>query len=278
MDRLEIFKSIAAEVNRGDIVFPTNVEASLKLQRILDDPDCHIDTAAKLIMADPLLSARTVAIANSAAYRRSTNEITHVRLAVNRLGFRTLKAMLAAVIVRQLNSKVTDPVLKAKADRLWEHSAHVSSLAQVIAKQVTRVDPETAMFAGIVHEIGGFYLISRAEEFPGLLDGEPEIWIEYGERMIGRGIMRQLNIPESVMNAVEAMWHGVCAFPPESLGDTLILANDIAPVLSPLHDVDREYNKRFARRLNFDTEDSSFQIIMEEQEEQIDTLATALMM
>ncbi|MBC3918312.1 HDOD domain-containing protein [Undibacterium sp. CY18W] len=278
MDKLEIFKTIAAEVNRGDLVFPTSVDSSLRLQKALDDPDCHVDAAAKMIAADPLLSARTVALANSVAYNRSGNEVTNVRLAVNRLGFRTLKAMLASVIVRQLNSQVKDPALKAKAAQLWEHSAHVSSLAQVIAKQVTKVDPETAIFAGIVHEVGGFYLISRAEEFPGLLDGEPATWIEYGERLIGRGIMRRLGIPESVMQAVEALWHGVCAFPPESLGDTLILANDIAPVLSPLHNNEGDKIARFSRRINFEFEDGNFQDVMSDSEEQIDSLTAALML
>ncbi|MFZ6770609.1 HDOD domain-containing protein [Undibacterium sp. Di26W] len=278
MDKLEIFKTIAAEVNRGDLVFPTSVDSSLRLQKALDDPDCHVDAAAKMIAADPLLSARTVALANSVAYNRSGNEVTNVRLAVNRLGFRTLKAMLASVIVRQLNSQVKDPALKAKAAQLWEHSAHVSSLAQVIARQVTKVDPETAIFAGIVHEVGGFYLISRAEEFPGLLDGEPATWIEYGERLIGRGIMRRLSIPESVMQAVEALWHGVCSFPPESLGDTLILANDIAPVLSPLHNSEGDKIARFSRRINFEFEDGNFQDVMSDSEEQIDSLTAALML
>jgi hypothetical protein len=31
---------------------------------------------------------------------------------------------------------------------------------------VTGVNEDTALFAGIVHEVGGFYLLSRAEEFP----------------------------------------------------------------------------------------------------------------
>lgn len=235
MDRLEAFKSIAAQAGRGELTFPTNVDATLKLQRALNDPDMHVDGAAKLVQAEPLLAARTVAIANSAAYNRSGNSITNVRGAVQRVGFRTLNALAAAVIVRQLGSKITDPVLRAKADQLWQHTAHVAALAQVIARRVTKVDPETAMFAGIVHEVGGFYLLSRAAEFPGLLDGEPDEWIEYGEVAIGRGVLAKLGVPVAVMEAIEAMWDGLRALPPETLGDTLLLANDLAPLTSPLH-------------------------------------------
>jgi HD-like signal output (HDOD) protein len=234
VDRTELLKRIAAEAARGELSFPTHVDATLKLQRALAEPDCHIDDATRLVQTEPLLAARTVAIANSAAYNRFGNDVTSVKAAVQRVGFRTLGALAAAVIVRQLAGGITDPALRAKADALWQHSAHVAALAQVIARHVSRVDPETAMFAGIVHEVGGFYLLSRAAEFPDLLDGGADEWIEHGEAAIGRGVLRKLGVPVPVMGAIEALWNGMRALPPETLGDTLLLANDLCPVPSPL--------------------------------------------
>eukprot|EP01034_Spumella_vulgaris_P041558 gene41558-51477_t len=235
MDRLDAFKQIAAQASRGDLAFPTNVNASIRLQEALSDPDCHVEAAAKLIQADPLLAARTVAIANSVAYNRSGTEISSVRSAVQRLGVRTLQSLVAALIVRQLGSKITDPTLKAMSAQLWEHTAHVAALAQVIARRVTHVDPDTALFTGIIHEVGAFYMLSQADAHPGIMQGEPEDWVEHGEMAIGRGVLRKLVVPEAVMASVEAMWEGMRALPPENLGDTLLLANDLAPVPSPMH-------------------------------------------
>jgi hypothetical protein len=234
MDRIDALKSIAAQAGRGDLHFPTHVDATLKLQRALAAPDCHIDEAARLVQTEPLLAARTVAIANSAAYSRFGNDVTNVKAAVQRVGFRTLGALAAAVIVRQLAGEIVDPQLRAKADQLWLHSAHVAALAQVIARRVSHVDAETAMFAGIVHEVGGFYMLSRVAEFPGLADGDAEDWLEYGETAIGRGVLLKLGVPAPVMGAIEALWNGMRALPPETLGDTLLLANDLAPIASPL--------------------------------------------
>jgi hypothetical protein len=234
MHRIDALKTIAAQAGRGELHFPTHVDATLKLQRALGAPDCHIDEAARLVQSEPLLAARTVAIANSAAYNRSGSDITNVKAAVQRVGFRTLGALVAAVIVRQLASEITDPQLRAKADQLWLHSAHVAALAQVIARRVSHVDPETAMFAGIVHEVGGFYMLSRAAEFPGLVDGDADDWLEHGETPIGRGVLLKLGVPAPVMGAIEALWNGMRALPPETLGDTLLLANDLAPIASPL--------------------------------------------
>jgi HD-like signal output (HDOD) protein len=276
MDRLETFKSIAAQAGRGELAFPTNVNATLKLQRALNDPDCSAEAAAKLVQAEPLLAARTVSIANSVTYNRSGNEVTNVRFAVQRVGFRTLNSLAAAVIVRQLDSKITDPKLRAMANQLWQHSAHVAALAQVIARRVTHLDPETAMFAGIVHEVGGFYLLSRAQEFPGLLDGEPEEWIEHGETEIGRGVLRKLDVPAAVMEAIEAMWGGMRALPPETLGDTLLLANDLAVPPSPLHVRAGATGTQSAATIDFVIGDGTLASILQESADEVRNMAALL--
>jgi HD-like signal output (HDOD) protein len=276
MNRLEAFKSIADQASRGELAFPTIVDATVKLQQALNSPDCHTDMAARLVQAEPLLAARTVAIANSVAYNRSGDEITHVRAAVQRVGFRTLNALTAAVIVRQLGSQITDPALRARADQLWQHTTHVAALARVIARRVTHIDPETAMFAGIVHEVGGFYLLARAEEFPGILDGDPEEWIGHGEIEIGRGVLRKLGVPTPVMEAIEAMWDGLRALPPETLGDTLLLANDLAPINSSLHARPGATTRQAAATIDFVIGDGTLNSILEESSEEVRSLTAAL--
>ena len=277
MDRLSALKSIAAESGRGELSFPTSVNATLTLQRALGEPDFHIDEAARLVQAEPLLAARTVAIANSVAYNRSGNDVTNVRAAVQRVGFRTLGALAASVIVRQLASEISDPGLRAKADALWIHSAHVAALAQVIARRVSFVDPETAMFAGIVHEVGGFYLLSRAEAYPGLLDGGADEWIEHGEVAIGRGVLLKLGVPVAVMGAIEALWNGMRALPPETLGDTLLLANDLAPVASPLLERPGATTPESAATIDFTIGAGTLAQVLEESAEEVKSLTAALM-
>ncbi|MES2259801.1 MAG: HDOD domain-containing protein [Pseudomonadota bacterium] len=278
MDRLHAFKHIAAQASRGELAFPTNVSASLKLQQALGDPDCHTEAAARLVQADPLLAARTVAIANSVAYNRSGSEISSVRSAVQRLGVRTLQSLVATLIVRQLGSQSADPAVQAKSARLWEHTAHVAALAQVIARRVTHVDPDTALFAGIVHEVGGFYMLSRAGEFPAMLEGEPEDWLEYGEIDIGRGVLTKLGVPEAVLHSVEAMWQGMRALPPETLGDTLLLANDLAPVDSPLHQRAGATTAQAARTIDFAVGDGTLDDILRESADEVHSLYAVLML
>ena len=278
MDRLDAFKHIAAQASRGDLAFPTNVNASIRLQEALSDPNCHVEAAAKLIQADPLLAARTVAIANSVAYNRSGTEISSVRSAVQRLGVRTLQSLVAALIVRQLGSKITDPTLQAMSAQLWEHTAHVAALAQVIARRVTHVDPDTALFTGIIHEVGAFYMLAQADAYPGIMQGEPEDWVEHGEMQIGRGVLRKLVVPEAVMASVEAMWEGLRALPPENLGDTLLLANDLAPVPSPMHQRPGATTVAGARTIDFAIGEGTLDDILRESANDVKSLFAVLML
>jgi hypothetical protein len=234
MNKLEAFGHIAALAIRGDLVFPTSVNAALRVQLALEDPETPIDEAIRLVLAEPQLAARTVALANSAMFNRSGNTITNVRAAITRVGYHNLYALAAAMVVRQFGSKIIDPAVRAKAEQLWQHSVYVACLARIIAREVTEVNGDTALFAGIVHEVGGFYLLSRADEFPGLLDPDPDNWQPASEEIITREVMTKLAIPEEVSTAIEGLRDGFLGVPPESLLDTLLLANHFAPVASPL--------------------------------------------
>ncbi|WGG52435.1 HDOD domain-containing protein [Rugamonas sp. DEMB1] len=241
MNKLEAFGHIAALAIRGELVFPTSVNAALRVQLALDDPDCPIDKAISLVLAEPLLAARTVAIANSAMFNRAgAPAITNVRGAIMRIGYQNLFALAAAMVVRQFGSKIVDPGVRAKAEQLWDHTIHVAALARIIARQVTNINPDTALFAAIVHEVGGFYLLSRADEFPGLLEEDPENWQPASEEIILREVMAKLCIPDEVAQAIEGLRDSFLSIPPDNLLDTLLLANHLAPVTSPLQSAPRE--------------------------------------
>lgn len=238
MDKRAIFREIASDVAQGDLVFPTGAQLALRLRQALDDPDCTVEAAARLIKAEPLLAAQVIALANSVVYNRSGREIADVESAVMRMGFNVVRLLAMALVTRQLAGMSDDLKQRELVNKLWEHTAHVASLAQVIARHVTLQNPETAMFAGIVHEIGGFYMLSRAADFPGLLEGDFTEWLEEGETEVGRAVLQKLSVPEAVAVEMEVFRDGFLAMPPETLADTLLLAEELTPVPSPLHYLD----------------------------------------
>ncbi len=250
MDKRDILRTLAVEVGQSDPYFQTHAAVTLRVRNALDDPDITVAKIAQFIQAEPVLAARMVAVANSVAFRGAFGKaIADVRSAVMRLGFRNVRALATAFLVRQVGESagVGHPQMQRMAAQLWEHTAHVTALAHMLARHVTHLDPEAALFAGIVHEVGGFYLLSRASDYPDLFAGDPMDWNEEDvlelQTELDRAVLEALTIPQAAMDAMEAFWLGFLAMPPRTLGDTLLLAEELAPVASPFHEVNGSLKK-----------------------------------
>jgi len=276
MDVRAALDAIAADAARGDIVFPTHTDIALRVRRLLDDPDCAIDALGKLVSAEPLLSARVLGIANSIAYNPGGRSITDLKNAISRLGFATLRALAAAVIVRQMKELSSTVEQRALATKLWEHTAHVAALARVIARRVTRQNPDAAFFAGIVHEVGSFYPIARASHFPGLLEADLEAWHGDGEASVGRTVLAALEVPANVLGAMESLWSGFLTLPPVSLGDTLLLADQLSPVESPIDALAGMSRQGMPVELEVLIDDETLTEILAESAEEVASLTAAL--
>ena len=276
MDVRLALDAIAADAARGDIVFPTHTEIALRVQRLLDDPDCAIETLGKLIAAEPILATRVLSIANSIAYNPGGRSITELKSAISRLGFATLRALAAAIIVRQMKEMSKAEEHRALAAKLWEHTAHVAALARVIAKRVTHQNPDAAFFAGIVHEVGSFYLISRASAFPGLMTSDLELWHGEGEASVGRAVLKALEVPAHILDAMETLWSGFLAMPPASLGDTLLLADELSPIESPIDALAGMSRKGMEVELEVLIDDETLSSILAESAEEVASLSAAL--
>ena len=287
--------ALAMDIAQGEINFPTSAQIALRIRNALYDPDCHVATAARLIQAEPLLAARIVGLANSALYRRSSRVIADLPSAITCIGYSVVRSLATAVVIRQLAGVPADPAHRALASLLWEHTAHMAALSCVLARRLTRLDPDTAMFAGLVHEVGDFYLISRASDFPGLLDGrlawdwtedddasdEPSEGLrEFARRRfetrIGRAILDALAVPAPVIEAVEALWQGRLTLPPKSLGDVLLLSEHLAPTRSPLERPQADGDLHGQAVVDFTMDDTALAETLEEAATDIAALATIL--
>jgi len=281
MNKSEALHVIAQQAHSGNLIFPTNLQGTLKIQQALNDPNCSLEHAAKLCLTEPLLATRIIAIANSVAYSRFGGGVTNVRTAVTILGFTTLRSVVAAVAVKQMHSAVKMPVLRDKAAQLWEHSCHVAALGYLIAKRVSLIDPDAALFAGIVHEIGGFYLISRAEEFPSLLEADPVDELasqnQHNEIMIGAAVLRTLLVPKNIVAVIKTLWTGNAQIPPETLADTVVLANALIELRSPFDSGKTPTLSLTDPTLDFKVHGRCFAEILNSAEEEITSLRSSLL-
>ena len=57
-------------------------------------------------------------------------------------------------------------------ETLWQHSASVAALSFVLGRATPGIDPEQALLAGLIHDIGAISVIGGIGEFPILAERE----------------------------------------------------------------------------------------------------------
>jgi HD-like signal output (HDOD) protein len=152
------------------LTLPTLPEVALRIRDSIEDDNATVQSIAKLIATDPVLSGRIVQVANSALYR-GTKSIDNVNMAVGRLGLSNVRNIVTSLVMRQM-FQATHPVTDKYLRELWERSLNVASISFVLASSFTGLDANTAMLAGLIHAIGMPPILLRAEDEPDLLDDE----------------------------------------------------------------------------------------------------------
>lgn len=86
-DRRAAFsEAIRKELASGEFVFPTSMQAAVKIRRALDEPNSSLASVARVIGLEPLLSVKLLRMANSVFFNPSGNEVTDVHRALMRVG------------------------------------------------------------------------------------------------------------------------------------------------------------------------------------------------
>jgi HD-like signal output (HDOD) protein len=122
-----------------------------RVRETLEDPNGSLEAAAKLIEADPSLTARLLRVANSPLYGLSTrvDNVTRALTIIGTIGTHHL------VLATSLISVFRDLPLGAVSMRsFWEHSIACGVAARLIACQGGQCSPENAYLAGLLHDIG----------------------------------------------------------------------------------------------------------------------------
>lgn len=220
-------QKIADDLKRRELTFPTFSQATLKVRAALGRPDIDVERLAQVISTEPLLAARLVRMANAAAFGSGGRPVGDVKSAVLRVGHAAVRSVATAVAMEQLKDDATHPPFRAIAESAWRHSVDVAAVAHVLAKRLSRINPDEALFAGLVHDIGHFYLLSQASHYPELENDPMEFAhiLQEWHPSIGRALLHDFNLSDAVLEAVAEHENGRYRLPLRTLADIVTLAN-----------------------------------------------------
>lgn len=227
--------TVTKELEEGELRFPTSMEVTMRVLEALDVPDMEVAKLSAMVSAEPLLAARTVALANSVWYNPGGRLVTDVPKALVRIGFGKLRALAMAVAAEQLLHRDVLGPYQPLIRNLWAHSVDVAATACVLARRCTRLDPDAAFFAGMVHDIGQFFLLARVWEYPEMLSQDSPLsdLVRIWHAPVGRAVLAAMNMPRELVDAVDnpELYGG--SWPPTTIPDLIFIANLVAETRNP---------------------------------------------
>lgn len=154
-------------IKSNRIVLPTLPEVALRIRDAAEDPRTDVASFAKELGYDAAISARVMRVANS-PLMRGNSPVTDVKAATARLGIQYSCNLAVGLAMEQMFQATSDAV-DERMRQIWTHSTEVAGISAVLARTYTRLKPDQATLAGLVHKIGALPILRFAEEDRNLL-------------------------------------------------------------------------------------------------------------
>ena len=150
--------------NNEELNIPSLPDVAIKLRNAMHNDDIGIADAVKIIQHDPVFSAKLIGLANCPLYLGVT-PVKSCFEAVNRIGLNATRNLIISLSINRI-FKTSSPLIKKYLDKLWKESLSISIISFVLASITKQVNPEEALLAGLICNIGAIPFLSFAANFP----------------------------------------------------------------------------------------------------------------
>lgn len=177
------------------LALPTIPDVSVKIRRAINEPNANSAKIARVVQMDPSITARLIKISNSPLYR-GRRKIESCPEALTRLGLKAAQDIITAFALKAVfNAK--SPVIRRKMQELWSHSSYVAAISAVFAHKTPGFDPDRAMLAGLIHDIGIVPILAYADRQPEILTNPGDLaeTVKELRSEIGVQIIRKWDFP-----------------------------------------------------------------------------------
>ena len=189
---------VQTELDANRLVLPTLPDVALKVRDAVAKGEATSQELADMIVTDAALSARLMQVANSPLYR-GTVEVNNIQMAVTRLGSSTIRTLITSLVMQQMFSPANS-LLEQHFRETWEQGVNVSSISRALTSFVPHLNPDEAMLAGLIHQIGKLPILMLVEDIPEFNESPSRLnkLLEKAHPPIGKIIMDTWDFPEEL--------------------------------------------------------------------------------
>ncbi len=194
----EISYQLYQELQNDTLILPSLPDIAIRVSEALKDETKNAHHIAEIAQTDPAITAKLVKAANSAMYGGS-GKVDSCSGAVIRLGTHVTHQLVMTFAMKEL-FKTSSQLLNRRMKKLWDHSARVAAVAHVLAKKLGRFDPEHALLAGLVHDIGVLAILNYALDFPEAQENKQmlDTTIKSLRGQVGSMILKKWDFPDDL--------------------------------------------------------------------------------
>lgn len=271
-------QALASELSKGKVDLPSFPDIALRVRKVLADEEVSQEQVVRVVGSEPALAARLMQIANSAAINFTGKQITELRTAINRMGHNMVRSAAIAFAMSQLKKVDTLKGLEEPLDNLWRASAAVAAMSYAVAKRYSKVNPDTALLAGLLHGIGKLYILTRSSKHPALFADQ----VTYNQIIrdwhsaVAKALLENWDMAEEIVSAVsdyEDLSRSHTG--PVDLTDVLTVGNLLAAFKEHPETIEiNMHDVAACKRMNIDR--ATYEKLIDESESEIDALRQAL--
>jgi HD-like signal output (HDOD) protein len=195
--------ALMQDLEKDQLVLPSLPDVAIRLGRAMRDENTNARKLANVIQTDPAITTKLIRAANSPLYAGVT-PVDSCATAIIRLGADTTHKLVLTFALRELFN-TRSSVLKHQMHQLWVHSVKVSAVSYVLAKITDEFNPEHALLAGLLHDIGKVAILSYAERFPEVANDDEKLEQVMSDMRgaIGSAILRSWGFIEDLIQVAE---------------------------------------------------------------------------
>ncbi|MGR8941899.1 MAG: HDOD domain-containing protein [Gammaproteobacteria bacterium] len=220
-----LLQACCRHLEKSELMLPTIPEVAFKIRRAVNDEYAHSKKIARIVQIDPAITARLIKISNSPLYR-GRKTIESCPEAITRLGLRAAQDIITASSLQTVFT-AKSPFIRHQMIELWTHSSFVAAISAVLAHRAKGFDPDRAMLAGLIHDIGKVPILAFADSHPVLIDNAADLeeTVDALHQAIGVNIIRKWFFPDDFAAVIRHSedWHRDSGAAPD-YADIVLLA------------------------------------------------------